>query len=411
MAGSQGHLVDAYCHGVLQGDLGLGVFEARLPGAAAPGTTLFDSPTGFAVRRWCPPLLGLEPHCPPARYLARRRQLGAYTTARLLLRGTGITGYLVDTGEPGDLTPPKELGAAGAAPAYEIVRLEPLAQQIADTSGTVDGFLANLAESVHGAALDAVGFSCGDGTAPAGGGRHARRGGERLGRPWEHPSPAGRHAGPWAAGDAAEDPGGDGVCDVRPPGPMEVRQAATRWLSARRIGSRPTDQVLLRHLRWHAVASGLPLVLRYGPAGRGPRGAEPFLRATAGLGTEVVLLPGPTHEAAAAELAVDLPHVYVALGGDPSAVLARTPFGKVMYASGAVALPELYVTGARQFLSGLARTVGERVAAGEWSQDDGERIAALVGEGNARRVHRLPHTAAGRLPHPRLPDAGAFRRG
>jgi hypothetical protein len=24
-------------------------------------------------------------------------------------------------------------------------------------------------------------------------------------------------------------------------------------------------------------------------------------------------------------------------------------------------------------------------------------------------VHRLPETAAGRLPHPRLPDSGAFR--
>jgi hypothetical protein len=408
MAGAQAHLVDAYCHGVLQGDLGLGAFEARLPGAAAPGTTLFDSPTGFAVRRWCPPLLGLEPHCPPARYLARRRQLGAYRTARLLLRGTGITGYLVDSAEPGDLTPPKELGAAGAAPAYEIVRLEPLAQQIADTSGTVDGFLANLAESVHAAAQDATGFACGDGTAPAGGGRHARRGGERLGLPYGEQA-AGRHAGPWAPAAPVSAPAGDGAVDVRPPGSAQVRQAAARWLAGRRVGGRPADPLLLRHLRWLAVATGLPLALRYGPGGSGPRGAEPFLRATAGLGAEIVLLPGAAHESAAADLAAALPHVYVALGGDPAPVLARTPFGKVLYASGAVGLPELYVTGARLFLAGLRRAVEERVAAGEWSRGDGERVAALVGEGNARRVHRLPETAACRLPHPRLPDSGAFR--
>src|SRR4051794_7110738 len=100
MGGAREDLVDAYCHGVTQGDLGLASFEARLPGAPAPGSTLFDSPAGFAVRRWCPPLLGLEPHCPPARYLARRRELGAYETARRLLRGAGVTGYLVDTGEP-----------------------------------------------------------------------------------------------------------------------------------------------------------------------------------------------------------------------------------------------------------------------------------------------------------------------
>src|SRR5690242_16505966 len=123
MVGAQGHLVDARCHGVLPGELGLGSFEARLPGSAAPHTTLFDSPAGFAVRRWCPPLLGLEPHCAPARYLARRRELGAYESARRLLRSTGVTAYLVETGEPGDLTPPKDLGAVGGAPTHEIVRL------------------------------------------------------------------------------------------------------------------------------------------------------------------------------------------------------------------------------------------------------------------------------------------------
>ncbi|SCE44889.1 hypothetical protein GA0115240_163220 [Streptomyces sp. DvalAA-14] len=340
-------LVDAYCHGVLPGDLGLGAFEARLPGTAAPRTTLFDSPTGFAVRRWCPPLLGLEPHCPPARYLARRRELGAYEAARLLLRGTGITDYLVDTGEPGDLTAPKELGAAGAAAGHEIVRLEPLAQQVADTSGTVESFLANLAEAVHGTARDAAGFSCDD-RAPRGGG------------------PA-----PGAATSDAVHSAGDGDGDrygygTRPPGPAQVRYAAGQWLGRRPVGGRPTSAVLLEHLRWHAMASGLPLLLRCHPAGPGPLAAADFLRATAGLGTDVVLLPGAPHQAAAADLAAALPHVYVGLGTDPAAVLARAPFGKVLHASGAVGLPELYVTGVRGFRSALDRLVGARVEAGEW---------------------------------------------
>lgn len=50
-------LVDQYCHGVLRTELGLGTFEAQLArteGPPAPGTTLFDTQTGFAVRRWCP---------------------------------------------------------------------------------------------------------------------------------------------------------------------------------------------------------------------------------------------------------------------------------------------------------------------------------------------------------------------
>jgi hypothetical protein len=364
MAAAQTHLVDAYCHGVFPGELGIGAFEARLPGAAAPGTTLFDSPEGFAVRRWCPPLLGLEPHCPPARYLARRRELGAYEAARLLLRGAGIGAYLVDTAEPGDLTPPKELGEAAAAAAYETVRLEPLAQQVADTSGTVDAFLANLAESVHGAALSVAGFSC------------LSRGG----------------------GPAADD------SDARPPGPLEVRHAAGYWLGARAVGARLTDPVLLRHLRWHAVATGLPLLLRYGAAGAGPRADRAFLRATAGLGTDIVLLPGPPHEASAADLAAALPHVYVAVGADPAAVLDRTPFGKVLHASAAAGLPELYVTAARRFRAALDRAAAERVAAGEWSAADGRRVVALVGAGNARRVYRLPEVTgrSALLPHPRL---------
>ncbi|MGW1275294.1 amidohydrolase, partial [Streptomyces sp. NPDC002491] len=155
-------LVDQYCHGVLRTELGLGTFEAQLAlasGPPAPGTTLFDTQTGFAVRRWCPPLLGLEPHAPPARYLARRRELGVLEAGRRLLRGTGITTYLVDTGLPGDLTGPGELASTGDAEAREIVRLELLAEQVADTSGTVESFLANLAEAVHGAAAHAVAFT------------------------------------------------------------------------------------------------------------------------------------------------------------------------------------------------------------------------------------------------------------
>ncbi|NJP45678.1 amidohydrolase [Actinacidiphila epipremni] len=343
MAGGRGLLVDAYGHGVEPGDLGIGAFEARLPGVAAPRTTLFDSPAGFAVRRWCPPLLGLEPHCTPARYLARRRELGAYEAVRLLLRGTGIGAYLVDTGAPGELTPPEELGGAGGAAAYEIVRLEQLAQQVADTSGTVGGFLANLAESVRGAALGAVGFACEAeplGVAPAHG----------------------------------------------PPGLVPLRRAAAGWLARRRVGERPADPVLLHHLAWQALAAGRPLALRYAQHGPG----EGFLRATAGLGADVVLLPGPAHEAAAARLAAELPHVYLAVGADPAPALARAPFGKVLYAGGAAGLPELYVTAARGFLAALDRLVAERVAAGEWSAPDAARVAALVRAGNARRVYGLP---------------------
>ncbi|GAA4924388.1 amidohydrolase family protein [Streptomyces coeruleoprunus] len=352
-------LVDQYCHGVLRTELGLGTFEAQLAGDAGPpasGTTFFDTQTGFAVRRWCPPLLGLEPHCPPARYLARRRELGAPEAERLLLRATGISTYLVDTAPHGDLTGPAEIAAASLADAHEIVRLEPLAQQVADTSGTVDGLLANLSEAVHGAAASAVAFSC---------------------------TTAVRHG-------LALTP--------EPPGPGEVRGAAGRWLAGRRAGAPLTDHVLLRHLLWIAVASGRPLQLHAGPDD--PMALGDFAAATGGLGTDLVILHGYPYHRQAAQLTSLFPHVYADLGAAlgrtgsrAAAVLAETlelaPFGKLLFSSGARGLPELHVVAARAFHEALGRVLADWVCAGAWSRTDAERVATMLASGNARRVYGL----------------------
>ncbi|WP_327404938.1 amidohydrolase family protein [Streptomyces sp. NBC_01288] len=361
-------LVDQYCHGVLRTELGLGTFEAQLArteGPPAAGTTLFDTQTGFAVRRWCPPLLGLEPHCPPARYLARRRELGVLEAGRRLLRGSGITTYLIDTGLPGDLTGPAEMATAGQADAREIVRLELLAEQVADTSGTVESFLANLAESVHGAAGSAVAFT----------------------------SVAGVRHGLALAPE--------------PPGSGEVRGAAARWLAGRRVGGTLSDPVLLRHLLWIAVASGLPLQLHAGLGEPGVRidRTDPvlltdFVRATAGLGTDLVLLHSYPYHRHAAHLAGVFPHVYadsgaalVRTGARAATVLAEilelAPFGKILFSSGAHGLPELHVVGARLFREALARVLGTWVAEGAWSPADAQRVAGLIAVGNAKRVYGL----------------------
>ncbi|MEU1593075.1 amidohydrolase family protein [Streptomyces sp. NPDC005708] len=361
-------LVDQYCHGVLRTELGLGTFEAHLArteGPPAAGTTLFDTQTGFAVRRWCPPLLGLEPHCPPARYLARRRELGVLESGRRLLRGSGITTYLVDTGLPGDLTGPAEMASAGAAEAHEIVRLELLAEQVADTSGTVESFLANLAESIHGAAAHAVAFT----------------------------SVAGVRHGLALAPE--------------PPGPGEVRGAAGRWLAGRRVGGTLSDPVLLRHLLWSAVASGRPLQLHAGLGEPGLRidRTDPvlltdFVRATAGLGTDLVLLHGYPYHRHAAHLAGVFPHVYADLGaalvrtGARAAdvlaeILELAPFGKLLFSSGAHGLPELHVVGAQLFREALSRLLGDWVAEGAWSLEDAQRVAGMIAAGNALRVYGL----------------------
>lgn len=372
-------LVDQNCHGVLRAELGLATFEAQLSTAGsgpAPGTTFFDTQTGFAVRRWCPPLLGLEAHCAPARYLARRRELGVVETTRRLLRATGVSTYLVDTGIPGDLLGPDAIASAAGASAREVVRLEPLAEQIADTSGTVDTFLVNLAEAVHAASASAVAFASVSGTC----------------------------SGPGHASG--------------PPGPGEVRAAAGRWLAGREAGRRaarsgaagrgagcgpPAGPVLLSHLLWSAVACGLPLQLHLGAADPGRLAG--FVTATAGLGTDLVLLHSYPHHRGAALLAGAHPHVYADIGpalartgARAGAVLAEilelAPFGKLMYSSGARALPELHLVAARQFHEALGRVLGGWVADGAWSRDDAVRVAALIGAGNARRVYGLEDRAA-----------------
>ncbi|MER5951030.1 amidohydrolase family protein [Streptomyces sp. NPDC001904] len=364
-------LVDQYCHGVLRTELGLGTFEAHLgrgEGPPAAGTTFFDTQTGFAVRRWCPPLLGLEPHCPPARYLARRRELGVLEAGRRLLRGSGITTYLMDTGLPDDLLGPAEMASAAEAETHEIVRLELLAEQVADTSGTVESFLANLAESVHAAAVGAVAFT----------------------------SVAGVRHGLALA--------------PQPPGPGEVRGAAGRWLAGRAVGGPVTDPVLLRHLLWIAVASGRPLQLHAGLGEPGLRidRTDPvlladFARATAGLGTDLVLLHGYPYHRHAAHLAGIFPHVYADLGpalartgARAGAVLAEilelAPFGKLLFSSGARGLPELHVVGARLFREALGRVLGGWVADGAWSLHDAQRVAGMIASGTALRVYGLGPT-------------------
>lgn len=368
-------LVDQHCHGVERGDLGLAAFERYLTESdvpAAPGTTFFDTQLGFAVRRWCAPLLGLEPHAPPALYLARRRHLGATAVTCTLLRAGGIGAFLVDTGIPGDLTTPAELAAADGAEAREIVRLERLAELVAEEAGSADAFPGRFADALAEAAGTAAGFKS----------VAAYRYGLHL--------------------------------DPRPPDPGEVRAATSRWLAlqgnggAGRGGLRLTDPVLLRHLLWSAAGTGLPLQLHtgFGDPDLRLRHSDPllltdFIHALRPTGCPVVLLHGYPYQRHAAYLAAVHPHVYVDVGlalghtgARAEAVLAEVlelaPFGKVLFSTDAYGLPELYVVGAELFRHAVGGLLGGWVREGAWSRGDAERVAGLIAAGNARRLYGLP---------------------
>ena len=82
-------LADHHCHGVVRRDLGRPAFEAMLTEAGyagAGGVTMFGSQLGLALRRWCPPVLGLDPHAGPDEDLAARADLGHQEVSRRFLR-------------------------------------------------------------------------------------------------------------------------------------------------------------------------------------------------------------------------------------------------------------------------------------------------------------------------------------
>lgn len=357
-------LVDHHCHGVLRSDPDDAAFEAFLTESdapAAPGTSFFDTQLGFAVRRWCPPLLGLDAHCAPERYLARRRELGAQEANRLLLSASRISTFLVDTGLPGDLTSPAELAEASGATAREIVRLELLAERIAEEVRDPDKFLAALGDAIAAAARTAAGFK----------------------------SVAGYRYGL----DLAPEP----------PGPAELRAATAGWLAAG--AGRITSPVLLRHLLWSAADTGLPLQLHTGfgdPDLRlhrcDPLLLTDFIRAVRPTGCRVILLHGYPYHRNAAYLAQVYPHVYADVGlslthtgARAEAVLAEflelAPFGKLLFSTDAYGLAELYVVGARLYREALERLLNGWTGSGAWSASDAERVAALVSAGNAERVY------------------------
>ena len=148
-------LVDGHAHLVFGGELDQPAFEQLCTEAdtpAPPGTSHADSQLGVAVRRWCPPALGLPAHLPLADYLRRRAQLGPGEANRLLLRAAGLTEVLVDTGiAGGGFLGLADLAQAASATVREVVRLETVAERLAASGVAAPEFAGGVRAALRGA--------------------------------------------------------------------------------------------------------------------------------------------------------------------------------------------------------------------------------------------------------------------
>ena len=361
-----GPLVDHHCHGLILDDLDQAAFESLINEAAAPaplGTSFFDSMLGLAIRRWCAPVLGLDPHASAEEYLARRRDLGIEASRRLVA-AAGIETFLVDTGLNADrLCSPAELAEMSGGTAYEVVRLEALAEKLLIRETSAGDFAEAVEEALH------------QSTAVAAKSIAAYRIGLDL--PAEPPS---SHA--LAAALAR-------------PGPNESDHY------------RIADPVINSWLAWTAIKVGKPLQIHvgYGDADLDLRFADPlrltpFLRATEAYRVPVFLLHNYPFHRNAAYLAQVFSHVFMDLGlavhntGALSQSVIRetlelVPFGKLLFSTDAYGLAEFYYLGAELFRRGLSTIMIELIASGELTPHDADHLAALVGRDNARRVYRL----------------------
>lgn len=364
-------LVDHHCHVLVGEDLDRPGFEALLSegGAPPPDVSRFDTRVGLAVRRHCAPILDLPRHASPDDYLARRAELGAEETARRLLQAANLAGLLVDTGLRGPgLGTLDQLTAASGRPAHEIVRLERVAEDLAmegiDPADFGDAFARRLTEAVAGAGAVGVKSIIA----------------YRVGFDF----------------------------DPSRPDPAAVTVAAAAWLTSGPLADRRLeDPVLERHLLWCAVDLGLPIQLHVGYGDRDIR----LHRTNPALLTDwlqlvdprlpVMLLHCYPYQREAGYLAAVYPNVYLDLGLTLSYVgptgaaalldeaLELCPFDKMLFSTDAFGLAELYLLGALAFRRGLAEVLDRHVGSGEWATADANRIAAMIGAGNARRAYRL----------------------
>jgi predicted TIM-barrel fold metal-dependent hydrolase len=361
-------LVDHHVHGAFTAELDRAAFEAHLcegsPEPVPPWMTQFDSQLGFAIRRFCAPVLDLPAHVPADEYWARRTELGVPAVTERFLRAAGVSDWLVDTGYgAGTVLDVDGMAAASRARGHLVVRLESLAEELAADGVTGRDYADEFEARLERATRDAVAVKS----------ILAYRSGLDI--------------------------------DLSPPAPHAVADAARRW-----VGSgepRLTDAVLLRHGLHAAVRRGLPIQIHTGFGDRdldlhraNPIHLLGFLRTPGVADVPVVLLHCYPYHREAGYLAQAFGSVHFDVGLAVNHVGVRStqvvaeafelaPFAKQLYSSDAWGPPELHHLGATLWRRAMTSVLGRWVDDGDWAVADALRVVDMVGRDNARRVYRL----------------------
>ena len=364
-------LVDHHVHGAFAADGSRDRFENSLNEGSTDMLPAFvsgfDSQLGFAIRRWCAPLLDLSKHTPADDYWARRVELGEREVNRRFLTAAGVSDWVVDTGfATTDLLDPAGMTTATGAPSHEIVRLEVIAEAL--IAEGPDDYVTRFRER-----LDAAKASGAVGTKSV----IAYRTGFDV--------------------------------DYARPTDADVAAAASAWHRSLNEGAPPRlmhPQLLVFGL-YAAADAGLPIQLHVGFGDRdldlhrvNPLLLLPLLRTADVASVPILLLHCYPFEREAGYLAQSFDNVYLDvglavnyLGARSVELVARSyeaaPFAKVLYSSDAFGPSELHYLGSRLWRTAISRVFGAWVESDDWSLADAKRVAELTAGTNARRVYTL----------------------
>jgi uncharacterized protein len=362
-------LVDHHVHGAFEKPVDRAGFEAAInEGSTDPVPsfmTQFDSPLGFSIRRWCAPVLGLEPHADADTYWQRRSEFAPDELTSVMLRAAGVSRWIVDTGFKGDLiATPARLTELSGGPSSSILRLERLAEDLLETGTDPDSFPAAFRAALQDAA--------------------------------DSPDTVGTKT--IAAYRTSFD------IEWSPPTDAEVVKHA-RELAARPKPLRLDSPVLIAFGVHEAAERGLPVQVHVGFGDRDldlhrtdPMLLLPLLRTMTPV--PVLLLHCYPFHRQAGYLAQAFDHVNFDvglainyLGVRSTAVVAEAletaPFAKQLFSSDAFGPPELHLLGSVLWRRAIGLVLGGWIRTGDCAEQDAIRIVDMIGVHNAERVYAL----------------------